>query len=573
MPARDSLFDPFSRQRSRTLLVARAFAIVITLVMLGLLGRVGQLNWKTDPQLEAHAGSRASADPLLPRRGAIVDRNGRTLAVSRVGYRLFVDPALIDDDTAFAFQLAAAIGQDPAAIEQRIGQRPDSRYVVIDKLLNDRQLFAVQQIDSRAIGLEPRLVRSYPLQALAGQLVGFVGDEHRGLDGAEFLFDGELTGEPGNVSYLRDAQRRPVWVEAASYKPPTNGEDVALSIDAMIQAITEHHLAAAAEHYNAQAADAIVMHARTGQILAMANWPFYDPNAGGSVPPELRRNRTITDPYEPGSIFKPFVHAALTARGLATPDEKIDCTEGGFHVTAGGRRLHDAHGLGTLTWHQVLIKSSNIGMAIVAQRMGAAKLHEAVRAFGFGQTTGAGLPGESRGIVNPLRQWNHYSITSVPMGQEIAVTPLQMVKAFAAFANGGLMPTPSILAEHADRPVYQRAIDSATADATRNVLAQVVAEGTGRKARSDRYRIWGKTGTAQVPDRVRGGYIEDAYTASFICGAPLRRPQVIVIVVVHRPDKSIGHYGGTVAAPAARHIVEQTLEYLGAPHDADIAAN
>jgi len=563
------LVDPHARQRSRTLFGARAIGLIITFAMLGLLFRVGQLNWQADPQLQAHAGSRASADALMARRGDIVDRNGRTLAVSRVGYRLFVDPALIDDDTAFAFDLAHAIGDDPAAIEQRIGQRPDSRYVVIDKLLADEQVFAVKQLDSRAIGIEPRLVRSYPLREVAGQLVGFVGDEHRGLDGAEFLFNDRLAGENGNVAYLRDAQRRPVWVEAAAYQPPTYGDDIALSIDAMIQAITEHELAKAAEHYQATAAEAVVMHARTGQILAMANWPYFDPNVGSNASPELRRNRCVTDPYEPGSIFKPFVHAALTAQGFATPLEKIDCTEAGIYVTSGGRRLHDAHGQGTLTWDKVLIQSSNIGMAIVAQRMGAAKLHQAVSDFGFGQATGAALPGESRGIVNPLHQWNHYSVTSVPMGQEIAVTPLQMVRAFAAFANGGLIPTPSILAEHADRPVYQRAIDAETADQTRDVLHRVIAEGTGRRARSEKYRIWGKTGTAQVPDRTHGGYIEDAYTASFVCGAPLRRPQIVVVVVVHRPDKSIGHYGGTVAAPAAKQIVEQSLEYLGIPHDAD----
>lgn len=564
-----NLVDPHQRQLSRTLWGARTIAVVITLAFLALLGRVGQLMWQTDPELQAHAGTRASADQLLTRRGAILDRNGRTLAVSRVGYRLFVDPALIDDDTEFAFTLARAIGDDPARIEQLIGQRPDSRYIVIDRLLADEQVAAVKALESRAIGIEPRLVRSYPLREIAGQLVGFVGEEHRGLDGAEFLFESELAGENGRVAYLRDARRRPVWIESTGYTPPTYGNDIALSIDAMIQAITEHHLAAAAEKYKAQAAEAIVMHARTGQILAMANWPFFDPNQGGNVDVALRRNRCITDPYEPGSIFKPFVHAALTAAGFAKPTEKIDCTTSGFYVTSGRRRLRDAHGHGTITWDQVLIQSSNIGMAIVAQRMGAAKLHAAVTAFGFGQPTGSALPGESRGIVNPLRQWNHYSVTSVPMGQEIAVTPLQMVRAFAAFANSGLIPTPSILAAYQDRPIYQQAIDPDTADRTRQVLARVVAEGTGRKARSDKYRIWGKTGTAQVPDRVNGGYIDNAYTASFVCGAPLRRPQIVVIVVVHRPDKSIGHYGGTVAAPAAKLIVEQTLEYLGTPHDAD----
>lgn len=564
---------PGDRQLDRSLLVARVVVVLISLVLLALLGRVAQLQSKRFDgvqRLAETAGARQSTVDLQARRGALLDRQGRTLAVSRRGYRLFVDPQLIDDPDRFALDLAHAIGDDPARIDQLIGVRADRRYVVIDRLLDDDQVDAVRDLDRRAVGLEPRLVRHYPQGSLAGQLIGFVGAEHRGLEGMEYLLDARLRGEPGRLHFWRDARRRPVWVEQTGFTAADHGVDVRLSIDSVIQRITEQQLAAAAEHFHARAAQAVVMHATSGQVLALANWPRFDPRAGGRIDPDARRNRAVTDPYEPGSIFKPFVHAAATEAGVVAPDERIDCTEAGFFVTSGGRRLRDARGHGVVSWDRVLIESSNIGMALIGERLGAQRLHDAVRRFGFGAATGVGLPGESAGIVNPLRQWNHYSVTSVPMGQEIAVTPLQMVRAFSAFANRGLMVSPSILAAHRDTPLYQRVLDPEVADHTRRVLRRVIADdhGTGRRARSDRYRIWGKTGTAQVPDRVNGGYKDNAYTASFVCGAPLRRPQLIVVVVVHEPDPEIGYYGGLVAAPVAKRIVEHSLEYLGTPHDA-----
>jgi cell division protein FtsI (penicillin-binding protein 3) len=398
-------------------------------------------------------------------------------------------------------------------------------------------------------------------------LIGFVGEEHRGLDGVEFMLDRVLRGTDGMLSCLRDARRRAVWINRDGYDPADNGHDVRLSIDLTIQTIAERALAEAVLEFQAEAGELVVMDARNGQLLALANYPFFDPADAGQVAAEARRNRCVTDPYEPGSIFKPIVWSAITQAGLADVAEKIDCTEAGFYVTAGGRRLHDSHGHGQLTWKGVLVKSSNIGMAIAGLRMDAARMHAAVGAFGFGQVTGSGMPGESVGIVNPVNRWNHYSLTSVPMGQEIAVTPLQMVRAFSAFANGGLMATPSFLAAEADFPIYQRAINADTADLTRQVLRQVVTDGTGRRAHSDQYTIWGKTGTAQVPDRINGGYIDRTYTGSFVCGAPLRQPRIIVMAVIHRPDPKIGYYGGTVAGPACKRVVEQTLAYLGVPAD------
>ncbi len=569
-PAPPSLDPPDHRQHHRCLRVARVCAWLMTVAMVVVFGRVVQLQQRPAEPVARTAAARASESRLIARRGALVDRHGRRLAGSRVGYRLYVDPVSIDRPDVFAAKLARAIGDDAARIDRAIGNADrDCRYLVIDHLLDEHEADAVRRLKLMGVVLEQRLVRAYPAGPVAGQVIGFVSRDHRGIDGVEYVLDAALRGEDGSVEYMRDVRRRPVWIESGTQQPARDGRDIALSLDAVIQSTAEAELAAAAEHYRAKRAELIVMHAGSGQVLAMANWPSFDPNEGANVDAALRRNRCVTDPFEPGSIFKPIVFAAATGAGVAEPSEMIDCTDAGFYVSPGGRRLGDAHGHGRITWDGVLTFSSNIGMAIVGQRLGAERMYAAVRAFGMGQPSGVGLPGESSGIVNPLERWNHYSVTSVPMGQEIAVTPMQITRAFSAFANDGLMVAPSILAADADRPIYQRATDPATARHVRRVLRRVVTEGTGRhRANSRLYRLWGKTGTAQVPDRENGGYLDRAYTASFVCGAPLHHPQIIVTVVVHQPDPAIGYYGGTVAAPVARSVVEKTLAYLGTPPDA-----
>lgn len=592
--------DPVPLQRRRALRWAYGFAAFATIAMVALFARVVQLRETDAAPLIDSAGSRRSSMTLHARRGALLDRAGRRLAVTRIGYRLFIDPSLVDDDPWFAHRLAEVIDADPVAIDRLLTRRGGSRYEVLRPLLSDRQVKAIRAFDHPAVGLQARPVRQYPHGRLAGQVLGFTGADRVGLAGAEFRFNDRLAAEDGTLRYVRDAARRAIAADDRGFTPPAHGRDVTLSIDAVVQRITERSLAETCREHRAQAGQAVVMDSRNGQILAMANWPFYDPRDGGNPPARpaeampaspmvaegqrereeaaqawpprpdpatRRRNRCVTDPYEPGSIFKPFIHAAATESGKVTPEEKINTTETGYIVTDGGRKLHDAHAHGVLTWDDVLVFSSNIGMAKVGLRLGADGLHDAVRRFGFGAKTGSGLPGESRGIVNPLSQWNHYSVTSIPMGQEIAATPLQMVRAFSAFANGGVMASPTIRAEPNDPPIVKRAIDESAADHTRDVLRRVVTEGTGRRARSDKYRLWGKTGTAQVPDRVNGGYIDNAYTGSFICGAPLRDPRIVVIVVVKQPDPDTAYYGGIVAAPFAKRIVEQTLEYLGEPYD------
>lgn len=538
----------------------------MSVMFLTIIGRVIQLRYAPPPEIAAYVPTRGGPSELTARRGQILDRRGRRLGVSHVGYRLYVDPQLIDDPMNFARELAQTIGDDPVRIDQLIGSRADRRYVVITHLLTDQQLEAVRELRSRAIGLEPRLVRSYPKNEIAGQVLGFVGFEHSGLDGLEFALDRDLAGEPGEIRLIRDSGRRPVWIDP-DYEPASDGPDIVLSLDVMVQRFVEEELAAICEKYQAKRAEAIVLHAGSGQILAMANWPFYDPSRGGNESQELRRNRCVTDAFEPGSIFKPVIWSAALASGDVTLQEKIDCTTSGVYRTSFGRRLRDVSANGTLTWEGVLMKSSNIGMAKVGLRMGSTRMYEAVRAFGFGLPTGSGLPGEAGGIVNPLQKWTRYSETSIPMGQEIAVTPLQIARAFTVFANDGWLVTPAIRADETADPILARVIDEQTALLTRQAMRKAVLEGTGRRAQSEVYQIWGKTGTAQVADHVNGGYREGAYTASFVGGAPLDHPEIIIAVIVHEPDPEIGYYGGVIAAPTAKKIIERTLIYLGTEPD------
>ncbi len=566
-----SVSDPLGALR--VLRVARFAVGLITLGLIALLGRVVQLQTCPPAPIAKLIDSQASTASIPGRRGSLLDRHGRVLATTHVAQRLYVDPALITDPGTFSERLGHALGYDPAWIEKKLSQRPGSRYVVLEDRLSDTKLAALSSLDLPGVATEPILVRDYPHGPLAGQVIGFVGAEGKGLEGLEWTTDPCLAGQPGQVRRIRDARRQTLWIDPAGYQPPVDGQPIQLSLDAVIQHIAETELQKACEQFNAPSGQLIVMDPQTGEILAMANYPWFDPNSFARSKPEQRRNRCVSDVFEPGSTFKPFVWSVATQLGLAQPNEVIDCTTSGTYVTPEGRRLHDMHAHGLITWDQVLIKSSNIGMAIVAQRMGPQRLHGALCAFGFGATTGSRLPGESPGLVTPLKQWTHYSVTSVPMGQEVAVTPLQLATAFAVFANDGFRVTPTIarrtlnprVAPHVATPIFEQIITPATAAYTRAVLRRVVTEGTGRRADSPLYPIFGKTGTAQVADRTHGGYLPDQYVSSFVGGAPVDAPRLVVACVVHQPEKSKGYQGGTVAAPAVRAVVEQTLQYLGVP--------
>jgi cell division protein FtsI/penicillin-binding protein 2 len=388
----------------------------------------------------------------------------------------------------------------------------------------------------------------------------------------ERRFDKIMAPLSGSISYWRDTHRKPLWVDPAQYRAPEDGQGVRLSIDAVIQSIAEQHLSQAVAQFKAESGQMVVMNPKTGEILAMANFPTFDPTTFQTVEAKLYRNRCVTDVFEPGSTFKPFIWSAVTSGGYMHKGQQLDCTTAGVYRTPFGRRLRDSHAVGKVTWEEVLIKSSNIGMAIGGMAMGEDQTYAAVRHFGFGERPGTMLPGEGIGLVTPYKKWTKYTLTSVPMGQEIAVTPLQIARGFCAFANGGILLQPTIRALDQQAPVdridiERRAIDKATADYTRQVLRRVVTEGTGRKAELKTYSVFGKTGTAQMASKTLRGYEDGAYMGAFVCGAPMDDPQLVIATFIQRPDHTIAYYGGTVAAPATAAVMEKSLAYMGVKPD------
>ncbi|MFO0919656.1 MAG: penicillin-binding protein 2, partial [Planctomycetaceae bacterium] len=358
-----------------------------------------------------------------------------------------------------------------------------------------------------------------------------------------------------------------------SDEPPQPGESIRLTLDTVVQLFAERELDQVMNNWKPESCCAVIMSAKTGDVLAMASRPTFDPNHPEQASLESWKNRTIADIYEPGSTFKPFVVAYGLDQGVLTNNDTFDCERGEYHM--GRRVLHDHHPYGKLSLTDVLVKSSNIGMAKVGERMQNPRLHEAAVLFGFGQKTGIELPGELSGILRPLKQWTSYSTGSVPMGHELAATPLQLITAHCALANHGRLVTPRLLI-HGDADSTR--LSALTHDTVReetarwvveHPMAEVVTRGTGKRAQVPGYRVFGKTGTAQCLSP-EGGYISGNYVSSFVCGAPVEDPQVLVLVVVNQASVGSEAFGGKVAAPAAGNMLRQTLVYLRVSPEAGI---
>jgi cell division protein FtsI/penicillin-binding protein 2 len=554
---------------------------LVSCILLGAIGRIAYIQTHMREELLAYAEQRWRSEVKLPgRRGAILDRHGRLLAGSHEAPTLFADPKLIQEPEKLAFDLAMLVGESPQTLAEQLS-RTDTRYVVLLKGATEDQVDRIRELREQGqagLGVVMESTRVYPMGQVAAHVTGFVGTEGRGLGGVEMMCDEQLRGQSGRRIVYRDVRRRAVFQEDESYIPPENGLNVILSIDAAIQQVLERQLAERCEHHAAESAVGLVMDPRTGELLAMANHPTFHPTRAGQVSSDTRRNRNLTDPVEPGSIFKPFIMAAALEAGVTHPHERINCHQGWHYF--GGRRLHDHHPLGVLTVEEIMIRSSNIGMAQLGERLGNKAMHQALRKFGFGEPTGIDLPGEGLGLLMPLKAWNSYSTTSVPMGQELAVTPIQMLTGFNALINGGILMEPRVvlgvadpdgdlIEDHREPVVRGQALDPEISRTIREILSKVVSHerGTGRKCDLEDWQVMGKTGTAQVPRTDRRGY--DGYLASFIAAAPAHDPAVAVLVMVRKPSRN-GYYGGLVALPAVKAVLEFALPYLGVPPDRDV---
>jgi cell division protein FtsI/penicillin-binding protein 2 len=493
------------------------------------------------------------ADPA--RRGTIYDRNGVELAVSEDSVTVFAHPFLIDDPAKVSARLAPLVGRTEDELLRKLSSTETFVYLrrKMDASLGER----IEELGIEGIGTVTEPKRVYPQGYLASQVLGFVGTENTGLSGLEYAQDETLRGEDGERRLVKDALGEPVSLIETKRSEP--GNDIQLTLDSRIQERTEAVLGEVGETYTPQGATAIVMDPRSGEILALANWPRVDGNNPDGAPEFAKQNRAVQANYEPGSTFKAFTVAGALSEKLVEPGTTLEVSP---EITVADRTVGEAHdgGGGIKTVAQILKESSNVGSVMIGLKLGATRFDRWVRRFGFGSATGVGLPGEQTGIVLRPENYSGSSMGNMPIGQGIAVTPMQMATAYTAIANGGVMRRPYIV--KGDSPPPRRVLSRGVADQVSHMLEGVLAAGgTAQEAAVDGYTLAGKTGTAEKA--IKGGYSKTDFIASFIGYAPAKNPRLLVAVMVDTPRGDI--YGGTVAAPAFERIVEFALPYLKIP--------
>jgi len=508
---------------------------------------------------------------LNPVRGSILDTRGRVLAESIAAESIYADPQAITNRRAVAKALAAVPGIGLTARELESKLRGANSFAWIARQLPLEVTREVRKLGLPGIYFIEAHRRTYPRSMLGANVIGYVGVDGDGLGGIEHTFNSYVKGTPGKVTLLKDARKGVYLLGGDGANRPRDGRHVVLTLDSVIQFIAERALKDAVEKYRAGGGSVIVMDPNSGEILAMASAPTFDPNRFREFSPESRKNRSVQDFYEPGSTFKIITAAAGLEERLVTPSQMLDCANGQITIGNITIREHDGHQYGLLSFEDVIVKSSNVGTVRVGLALGHDRFYEWIRRFGFGERTGLPLPGESGGLLRKTQKWTPVSPASISIGQEIGATPLQVVRAVSAVATGGLLPEPRIVKRVTDdegRTVYEpqqkpavRVMSEKTAAVLNEILKNVVVRGTGDKAGLAEHVVAGKTGTAQKAVG-RFGYIDGRYVGSFAGYVPADRPRLAILVVIDEP-RGAEHYGGTVAAPAFREIAEATLRYMG----------
>ena len=555
----------------RALLVAAVigfwmFAVSARLVYLQVSQHDGLVN-------RAHQ-QQQNAIETSPMRGNLLDRYDRELARSIQTVSLFIDPEGLRSDEleCTAGVLANRLGENESDLLKQLqdAQSDKRRFVWIARRLDVEQAQPI--LDLKLPGLQSLLEpkRYYPNGSLASHILGFVGLDGQGLGGLEQSYNTKISGEPGRLFLEKDATGKPY----ESYEiAATQGQTVVLTIDQAIQYQAERALQEAVQRSHAKSGSAIVLDPRSGEILALANAPSFDPNDVAAAPAESRRNWALQNIYEPGSTFKIVAFSAAIERKLAKPDDKIDCQMGA--ITVAGRVIHD-HKYGTLTLSEALAKSSNVAAIKLGIRVGNESMYDFMTRYGFGSKTGLELPGETSGLIRRVERWQPSSIGSIAIGQEVGVTPVQVAAAYGTVANDGLRIAPHLIREIRDaagnvvyktQPEQRRVVSTETAVALRGMLEGVTLHGTAKKAQLDGYSAAGKTGTAQKIDPKTHAYSPTKYIGSFVGFAPVSNPQVVIIVVIDEPAGA--YHGGDVAAPVFREIAEQILPAMGVMPDVE----
>ena len=514
-------------------------------------------------------------EEVSAKRGIIYDRAGRELAMSVAVDSVFAVTAEIPDLASTLSLISKITKTDPHELLARC--RGAKSFCWVSRKADSETAERIRALNLRGIYFQKESKRFYPKRDLAAQVIGYVGTDDSGLSGIEREFDDKLKGEPGQMIISVDARKK--WLGRTEQEPQP-GENVVLTIDEQIQYIAERELAAAIAETHAIAGTVIVENPHTGEILALANQPTFNPNVSREITPEKLKDHAVSDVYEPGSTFKLVTISAALEEKLTNPNEVFDCQMGS--IVYNGMRIRDSKPHGLLTVTKVLADSSDVGSIKIAMRLGEDRFYKYIRAFGFGSQTGIELPGESRGLTKPVSRWSKVSIAAISMGQEIGISPIQLAGLISTIGNDGVAVPARIVASTTApqatpklivfKPAEgHRVISSRTAAQMKAMMQDVVLEGTGKKAILEGYSSAGKTGTAQKVDPATGTYSRTKYVASFAGFAPINDPAIVVAVIL---DSAVGlHQGGQVSAPVFQRVAQQVLEYMHVPHDVDLPRN
>lgn len=557
--------------RARQLVIFLFFLVSLSLLVL----RLAYLQVIRHPFFAAIANEQHTVSMELPaKRGAIFDRNMRVLAVNLNVDSVYVNGREIKYKRKVARLLASALDLDEQYVFERVSR--DKLFVWLKRRIPPEEAARVKRLKLKGVGFIKESKRFYPNRDSACHVVGIADIDNRGLEGLELVYDRYLKGENGWLTSTQDARQKLLKSYRDDFLLPRNGLSLVLTIDEVIQSIAERELAAAFKKHHAKGASIIVIDPTNGDILALANLPAFDLNAPAGRPIESIRNRAINDFFEPGSVFKVITASAILEEHAVDVNDTFDCENGEWHVAR--RVLHDHTPHGVMTFREIIEKSSNIGTLKAASRLGAAKMYQYMRAFGFYEKSGIELPGEVIGMNRPLARWSSVSMYAIPMGQEVTTTVLQLARAIAVVADNGYLVKPRIVKEIINDKgetvkefpprATRKVLSPVIAAKVRGILEGVIESGTGKKARIEEYAAGGKTGTAQKVEP-GGVYSHERFVASFIGFAPVARPQLAVAVCFDEPRPV--YYGGDVAAPVFKNVVDASLKYLNAKGAAYVA--
>ncbi len=510
-------------------------------------------------------------DLIKGKRGDILDVNMNKLATSIGSFSLTCSPKKIEDPVEDAKKIALLLGLSRRKLEREF--RSKKTFLLLKKDIPPDLAAKIKEMNLKGFSLRNDVVRFYPNRSLAAQVIGFIGRDNTGLEGLEYQYNSVLKGREVKISIKKDGKGQKIGSDKI-FTSRFKGDSIVLTIDSTIQYICETALKKAVVDSDAKSGMAIVMRPSTGEIIAMALYPEFNPNSFSNYNCDTWRNRTVTDPFEPGSVMKVFVAAAAMDKGFCTPKSIFFCENGAYRV--GKFVIHDTHSHGWLTLNQIVKYSSNIGAAKVSETIGRKVLYDYLSSFGFGEKTFVGCPGETSGLLIPYYKWSDIDECAIAFGQGVSVSALQLITGICAIANGGILMKPLLVKEVLSndgkvKKIYRpkpetRVISEQTAACVRHMMRLVVEEnGTGTRAAIDGYSVCGKTGTAQKASKNGAGYARTKYTAVFTGFAPEQHPELVALVVVDEPKTS--HYGGVVAAPAFKKIMSEALNYFHIPPD------